>query len=122
MPGGDRTGPMGQGPMSGRGAGYCAGNNQPGWTSAPMGGGRAWGGGQGGGRGWGRGARRFQGNAVPSWNQAAMAPEPPPPAVPGTTEGNSMEQKFNNLQKQVEGLSQSLEKIGLQLAQLAKNQ
>lgn len=87
-----------------------------------MGGGRAWGGGQGGGRGWGRGARRFQGNAMPSWNQSAMVPEPPSPAVPGTTEENSMEQKYNNLQKQVEGLSQSLEKIGLQLAQLAKNQ
>ena len=24
MPGGDRTGPMGQGPLTGRGAGYCA--------------------------------------------------------------------------------------------------
>ena len=25
MPGGDRTGPLGQGPMTGRGAGYCGG-------------------------------------------------------------------------------------------------
>ncbi|MFW5971797.1 MAG: DUF5320 domain-containing protein, partial [Desulfovermiculus sp.] len=30
MPGGDRTGPMGMGPMTGRGAGFCAGMNQPG--------------------------------------------------------------------------------------------
>jgi len=30
MPGGDRTGPIGAGPMTGRGAGYCAGYNMPG--------------------------------------------------------------------------------------------
>ena len=32
MPGGDRTGPMGQGPMTGRGAGYCSGNPTPGYS------------------------------------------------------------------------------------------
>ncbi|MFW6301852.1 MAG: DUF5320 domain-containing protein, partial [Bacillota bacterium] len=30
MPGGDRTGPVGAGPMTGRGAGYCNGFNRPG--------------------------------------------------------------------------------------------
>jgi hypothetical protein len=30
MPGGDRTGPMGMGPMTCRGAGFCAGNPYPG--------------------------------------------------------------------------------------------
>lgn len=30
MPRGDGTGPMGQGPMTGRAAGYCAGFNAPG--------------------------------------------------------------------------------------------
>ena len=30
MPGGDGTGPMGMGPMTGRGAGYCAGFAAPG--------------------------------------------------------------------------------------------
>ena len=30
MPRGDRTGPEGRGPMTGRGMGYCAGNNVPG--------------------------------------------------------------------------------------------
>ncbi len=29
MPRGDGTGPVGQGPMTGRGAGRCAGNNVP---------------------------------------------------------------------------------------------
>lgn len=31
MPQGNGTGPVGAGPMTGRGAGYCAGNNAPGW-------------------------------------------------------------------------------------------
>jgi hypothetical protein len=32
MPGGDRTGPRGEGPMTGRGAGYCTGSLYPGFT------------------------------------------------------------------------------------------
>jgi len=37
MPKGNGTGPAGTGPMTGRGAGYCAGNNAPGWQT-PAGG------------------------------------------------------------------------------------
>ena len=48
MPGYDRTGPMGAGPMSGWGQGYCGG-------SAAVGRRAAWGG-QWAGRGFGRGA------------------------------------------------------------------
>lgn len=33
MPRGDGTGPMGLGPMSGRGAGFCAGFNMPGFAN-----------------------------------------------------------------------------------------
>ena len=51
MPRGDRTGPMGMGPMTGRGLGYCAGYNAPGYMNAV--GGRGWG--MGFGRGWGGG-------------------------------------------------------------------
>jgi len=32
MPAGDRTGPSGQGPGTGRAFGYCNGNNAPGFT------------------------------------------------------------------------------------------
>jgi len=46
MPGGDRTGPMGFGPRTGRGLGYCSGFNTPGFY-------RSWPG-RGGGRGWWR--------------------------------------------------------------------
>jgi uncharacterized protein DUF5320 len=49
MPGGDRTGPAGMGPMTGRGAGYCAGFQVPGYAN-PVGG-------RGMGMGWGRGFR-----------------------------------------------------------------
>ncbi len=48
MPGGDRTGPRGAGPMSGKAAGYCAGYPVPGYANSLGGYGR-------GGRGWGRG-------------------------------------------------------------------
>lgn len=48
MPRGDGTGPMGLGPMTGRGLGYCAGYGAPGFTN-PMPG-------MGLGLGWGRGS------------------------------------------------------------------
>ncbi len=40
MPFGDGTGPRGMGPMTGRGAGYCAGFGQPGFANPIMGRGR----------------------------------------------------------------------------------
>lgn len=56
MPGFDGTGPMGQGPMTGRGMGYC-GPAQGGTPGRPLGLGMRRG--FGGGRGRGRGFRRF---------------------------------------------------------------
>ena len=60
MPNGNGMGPAGAGPQTGRGMGYCAGNEMPGWQ-AGTGGGRGMGrgfrcGGRGMGRGFGRGA------------------------------------------------------------------
>jgi len=57
MPRGDRTGPDGFGSMTGRGLGYCAGYDTPGFTKGyPRGGaGYGRGFGYGRGRGWGRG-------------------------------------------------------------------
>ncbi|NLJ26828.1 DUF5320 domain-containing protein [Desulforhabdus amnigena] len=57
MPRGDGTGPMGMGPMTGRGAGYCAGTGMPGYANpfprCGFGMGFGWGRGfGGGGRGW----------------------------------------------------------------------
>ena len=52
MPRGDGTGPMGMGPRSGRGAGYCAGYNMPGFANPGFGLGMAWRRGWGDGFGW----------------------------------------------------------------------
>ena len=63
MPRGDKSGPEGRGPMTGRGLGHCAGNDRPGCqvdaVPAESGFGRGFGRGigraRGFGRGWGRG-------------------------------------------------------------------
>jgi hypothetical protein len=71
MPGGDRTGPLGQGPMTGRGAGYCAGYSMPGYANPFVGRGWfGWGRGFGRGRGWfGRGGGRGWRHWYGPWNQ-----------------------------------------------------
>lgn len=56
MPSGDRTGPEGCGPITGRGLGYCAGNDRPGYTT-----GFGQGIGYGRGRGMGRRFWRYRG-------------------------------------------------------------
>ncbi len=92
MPRGDRTGPLGQGPMTGRAAGYCAGYPVPGFMN-PIGG-RGMGmarGYRGGGRGRGFG---FAAPDVPYGNPAmtgfypeAVPPTPVPPAAYYSSEG-----------------------------------
>ncbi len=63
MPGGDRTGPLGLGPRTGRGMGYCSGYNRPGFMNRWFGRfgfgrfGRGFSRGRGFGRGFGRGWR-----------------------------------------------------------------
>jgi len=62
MPRGDRTGPDGRGPMTGRGFGYCAGYPGPGYERGTgMGRGRGYGRGSGRGYGQGRGFGRRRG-------------------------------------------------------------
>ena len=66
MPSGDRTGPAGMGPMTGRGAGFCAGFAMPGYANSAAGRG-AFGQGRGFGGG-GRGRRnRFYATGLPGW-------------------------------------------------------
>ena len=69
IPYGDRTGPWGRGPMTGRGAGYCAGYDMPGAMSP------------GWGRGFGRGSRRGMGRGR-GWGRGAPRPYFPEPAYP----------------------------------------
>ncbi len=67
MPGGDRTGPMGMGPMTGRGAGYCAGGRAPGFVTRALGG--FFGRGRGGGRGW---RNMFFATGLPGWARVGL--------------------------------------------------
>jgi len=74
MPGGNRMGPLGMGPMTGRGAGYCAGGGAAGNIMA---GGRFCGFGRGRGN-WGSGGRRcrnmFFATGRPGWARFEGAP------------------------------------------------
>ena len=67
MPAGDRTGPLGQGPRTGRASGFCSGYNTPGYATSPGGGM-----GRGFGRGFGRGMGRGRGFGR-SWNPGNVA-------------------------------------------------
>ncbi len=58
MPGGDRTGPLGMGSRTGRGAGYCSGFAAPGLVNPVPGAGFGLGRGRGRGRGRGFGPGR----------------------------------------------------------------
>ena len=111
MPGGDRTGPRGLGPMTGRAAGYCAGYPAPGYMNGIPGRGRGgFGRGGGRGRGWGRGfgmgfGRQgfaypyevpYYGNAYPA---APYAPEitPQQEASMLKEQAKAMQEEINSL-------------------------
>jgi len=135
MPSGDQTGPMGQGPMTGRAAGYCAGFNQPGWMNPMMGRGfgRGPGGGFGRGRGCGGGGRGhrhwFHATGLTGWQRAAMgrpawgwpAPLPAADANPNAERpGVTPEQELAGLKQQASQLEAGLEQIRNRLEELSK--
>ncbi|MCD6332124.1 MAG: DUF5320 domain-containing protein [Bacteroidales bacterium] len=74
MPRGDRTGPDGMGPMTGRRMGYCVGNDRPGYMNPNSYYGRGYGWGHGRGFGYGRGmGYGFRGGYGPYYSES----EPP---------------------------------------------
>ena len=86
MPGGDKTGPRGEGAKTGRAAGYCSGSDSPGYANPVAGyGGRGMRGGAGGmrggtggmmGGGRGRGYRHiFYATGLPRWMRGGRYPE-----------------------------------------------
>jgi hypothetical protein len=107
MPRGDRTGPTGLGPMTGRAAGYCAGYPVPGFMNPARGFGRGLG--RGRGRGWGRGYGR-------GWWKRTSVPNRPLytdiPVYPPVTHTPSPEQEvaaLENYQKELEAEKTDLE-------------
>lgn len=117
MPRGDRTGPMGLGPMTGRGGGHCAGPERPGFRS-PMWNRNAC------GCGWGRGWRRwFEGLGVPGWARSGWeasgwGPQPYPYAAPFPSEGIG-EGELWALKSQAAHLERVLEEIRRRIKDLA---
>jgi Family of unknown function (DUF5320) len=111
MPGGDRTGPAGQGSRTGRGAGYCNGYSTPGYANPGFGWGRGGGRGfRGGfGRGWGRQGYFGPGpvNTQPVYNVPVENPYVPP--VPDrNTEMTVLRQQAEYLQAVLKDVQQRL--------------
>ena len=107
MPGFDRTGPRGEGPMTGGGFGTCAGYPAPDY--APWGGRRAFGGLRGV---WGRGRgyrNRYYATGLPFWARGGYVPQPPI-----ATRGQEAEMLANEANL----LRQELESIEARIAEL----
>lgn len=120
MPAGDGTGPMGRGPMTGRGAGFCAGYGVPGsMNSIPgrgfgMGFGRGCGMGRGGGRGW---RNMFYATGLTGWQRAA-AGSPMAGRVPPYASAPTREQQLEAMKGQAEYFESALGGLRKRIAEL----
>jgi uncharacterized protein DUF5320 len=118
MPGGDGTGPMGSGPMTGRAAGFCSGYAVPGSMNA--GGGRGFYGrsrGRGGGGRWGQGrgfgAGRFGSLPMGAGGYPAYGPVAPVTPAP-EQELNALKQQATYFQDALEDIQKRIEALGMQ--------
>jgi hypothetical protein len=108
MPAGDRTGPVGQGPRTGRALGFCSGHHTPGFTK-PFGGGMGRGFGRGIGMGRGHGRYRNYGNAFEEFDHGF-------PWTPSITKDD----EIKLLKAQAESLKRSQKEIEKRLSELEK--
>ena len=117
MPGGDRTGPMGLGPMTGRAVGFCAGFGMPGYANpAPgrgfgmgFGRGRGFGGRGGGGRGY---RHMFYATGLPGWLRTGWSGVPPYGALPvQATEREHLKNVAEALQGQLDEIKKRLDDL-----------
>ncbi len=121
MPGGDRTGPMGMGPMTGRAAGYCAGYDVPGYMNPGFG--RGFGFGRGG---WGRGYRHrhwYHATGLPGWMRFGPTPGwgvAPGWGVPPAWGTPTKEQEAEGLKAQAEWLQEQLNAVRQRIDELGK--
>lgn len=120
MPFGDRTGPLGLGPMTGRAAGYCAGYPVPGYLNPIPGRGFGRGAGFGGG---GRGRRNmYYATGLPGWARAGWGPAAGYPAywAPDAQPAPqiSAEQELEALKAQAEQFQGTLENINKRIGEL----
>jgi len=116
MPRGDRTGPGGMGPMTGRAAGYCAGYPVPGYVNPGpgFGPGMGWGW-RGGGRGW---RNMYYATGLPGWARFGYAaPEVVSPVYGAPTaeqEVGALKTQADLLQKQLDAINRRLEELTTQ--------
>lgn len=116
MPGGDRTGPVGVGSKTGRGAGFCSGFAMPGCANPSprrgfgmdFGRGRGrgrdfWGRPVGGGFGW---RHRFFATGVPGWMRAGPYAEPGP-----ETEKQGLKQQAEALEAELDMVKKRIDEL-----------
>lgn len=122
MPGGDRTGPLGLGAMTGRAAGYCAGYGMPGFANGIYGRGFwGWGRGRGGGRGRGR---WYPVRGFTAWSPVGLgwpAVAPPWPAAtytPAPVPAMTLQQEIDALKGQAAYLAEILEGVRRRVEEL----
>lgn len=111
MPRGDRTGPWGRGPRTGRGLGYCSGYDEPGFTAGAPG--RAFHGrGSVGGMGFGRGAGRGYGRGI-GYGRGGISPVGPDPDYeaapsPPEAEENELRSYMGHLENEIRTVKERL--------------
>ena len=110
MPGGDKTGPMGDGPMTGRGAGFCA--RRPGL--APAGRGRFAGGPYGPGyRGYGSRPGRGGGYRARYWSEGwpRFVREPEEDTLSAADETKLLRAEAERMQSALDAIKDRLEQL-----------
>ena len=127
MPGGDGTGPLGLGSMTGRAAGFCAGFGVPGLATPRFGRGfRGWGRGRGGGRGRGLPVPGLtEGSPVglgwpsvaPPWPAASYSPAPVA-AMTRQQEIDALKGQAEYLEDILDGLRRRIEELQPKAAQV----
>ena len=117
MPRGDRTGPEGRGPKTGRAAGFCAGHSMPGYANPePR---TGWGFASGLSRGAGRGWRHmFYATGLPGWQREWYPSRAYPYSVPAART-MTKQQEMEGLKVQAESFENALGEIRKRLDELA---
>lgn len=100
MPFGDKTGPMGQGSMTGRGLGFCSGFSAPGYTKPSFGRGRGF-------RNW------YRATGLTGWQRARMNHHSSSQQEKEmlTGEKEAIQSQIKALEKQMKGLEERLGEI-----------
>lgn len=109
MPGGNKTGPLGMGPRTGRHAGYCAGFDASGSRRGDVSGmtGRS-ACCHGGGRGW---RHWFHATGQPGWMRNGNQTTPMPESVVQESEIQALTRRADELQQELSAIQQKLQML-----------